>query len=173
MRFAVELYFDVDADSQIRLLWSDLAAAGLPAWPLQIGARPHVSVLVVDSENIRDVAATFDALPLTAPFQLTFGSAGHFNGDAGIVFLKPEPSPDLRRIHDRAVEIARTNELLPLHSGDEWIPHCTCDYELTATQAARAMSVMQKAMPFDVRVQEIGCVEVSPRHVRPIRLRTL
>lgn len=93
MAFAVEFYFDKESDSKVRTVWFELLASGLPAWPLRIGARPHVSVLVFDSGPLDRIEPVFRSLTTAAPFHLTFRATGQFGSDDGIfIFLKPEPS---------------------------------------------------------------------------------
>src|SRR4030095_2546610 len=108
MAFAIELYFDDVADVRIRSAWRALSAASLPAWPLRIGARPHISILIVDKAPSSIIDTVFRALVSEAPFELAFGVADHFETDDAIIFLKPDPSAELRRLHSRAVAVARS-----------------------------------------------------------------
>src|SRR6478736_5255022 len=103
MAFAIELYFDGVADSRIRSAWSELSAASLPAWPLRIGARPHISILIVDQASRASIDGIFRSIVSAAPFEIVFGSADHFEVDDAIVFLKPDASSDLRSLNKRAV----------------------------------------------------------------------
>jgi hypothetical protein len=103
MAFAIELYFDDVADARIRATWRELSAASLPAWPLRIGARPHVSVLVVDQASTSIIGTIFRSLISTASFQVVFGRADHFEVDDAVIFLKPDASPELWSLHNLAV----------------------------------------------------------------------
>ena len=167
MAFAIELYFDRQADSKIRSAWSELAAASLPVWPLRIGARLHVSILVVDSGFREDIDAVFGSINVT-PFRITFSSADHFDIDDATLFLKPDASEELRRLHDQAAIGARSRGLMPRHSGDEWVPHCTCDYRLSRTQLNLGLSILERFVALEARVEEIGAVKVTPESVHQI-----
>src|SRR4030095_2951848 len=103
MAFAIELYFDDVADVRIRSAWRALSAASLPAWPLRIGARPHISILIVDQASPASIDAIFRSMISTAPFEIVFSSADHFEVDDAIVFLKPDASSDLHSLNKRAV----------------------------------------------------------------------
>jgi 2'-5' RNA ligase len=170
MAFAIELYFDSLAESKIRSAWSELSAASLPAWPLRIGARPHVSILVVDSALREDIDAVFRSLSVE-PFRITFTAADHFDMDDAILFLKPGASKELRSLHDRAVVRAKSRGLKPRHFGDEWVPHCTCDYGISQKQLSVGLSIVKRFLPLEARVEEIGSVEVTPESVHQIELK--
>ena len=171
--FAVELYFDSASDSRIKDAWSELSAASLPAWPLRIGARPHVSILVVDSASSANIDAIFRSVIPAAPFGLAFGSVDHFGTDDAIVFLKPDPSEELRRLHRLAVAEAETRGLIPRHRGNNWVPHCTCDYRIKQEQLPVCLSILKRLLPLQVRVQEVGYAEVTPDRVNQLATATL
>jgi hypothetical protein len=172
MAFAIELYFDDVTESKIRSVWSELLVATLPVWPLRIGARPHASILVVDSGSSDDINTILRSIVHVSPFQLVFGLADHFD-DVGLIFLKPDRSEELRDLRRRASTEARSKGLIPRHDGDEWVPHCTCDYGLTQEQMSVGLSILKRGLPLPARVEEAGSVEVTPRSVRPITTVTL
>lgn len=168
MAFAIELYFDIGSDSRIRAAWSELLAAGLPAWPLQIGARPHVSILVVDSASAQSVDVVFRSIRPAAPFRLIFRLADYFGADDSVLFLKPDDSAELHNLHKRAAAEARSRGLVPRHEGDEWVPHCTCDYSLSKDQVSCGLSILKRILPLQVNIEQAGYVEVTPQSVRQI-----
>jgi len=168
MAFAIELYFDIGSDYKIRAAWSELLAAGLPAWPLKIGARPHVSILVVDSASAKSVDLVFRSVRPAAPFRLDFRSADYFGVDDSVLFLKPDDSAELHDLHRRAAAEARSRGLVPRHEGDEWLAHCTCDYSLSKDQVSRGLSILKRFLPLQVSIEQEGYVEVTPQSVRQI-----
>jgi hypothetical protein len=170
MTFAIELYFDGVAESKIKAAWSDLSATSLPSWPLRIGARPHISILVVDKATRAGMDTVFRSVAASKPFQVLFRSADYFDSDEAILFLKPDASDDLRILHNRAVEEARSWGLIPRHYGDEWIPHCTCDYGLTKSQVSIGVSILNRILPLPARIVGIGCVEVTPDSVNQLAI---
>lgn len=173
MAFAIELYFDGVADSRIRSAWSELSAASLPAWPLRIGARPHISILIVDQAPPASIDAILRSIIQTAPFEIAFVSADHFEVDDAIIFLKPDASSDLHSLNKLAVAEARSHGLIPRHHEDEWVPHCTCDYQVGKTQLSIGLSILKQLLPLKARVQEVGYVKVTPESVDQIATATL
>jgi 2'-5' RNA ligase len=173
MTFAVELYFDSTSDSRIKAAWSELSAASLPAWPLRTGARPHVSILVVDSASSANVDAIFRSIVPTAPFRLAFSAVDHFGTDDAIVFLKPDPSEELRRLHRLAAVEAESRGVIPRHRGNDWVPHCTCDYRIKPEQLPVSLSILKRLLPLQVRVQGVGYAEVTPEWVHQVATATL
>src|SRR6185369_3626816 len=113
MAFAIELYFDGVADSRIRSAWSDLSAASLPAWPLRIGARPHISILIVDQSYPESIDPIFRSMISAPQFEIVFGSVDHFEVEDSILFLKPDASSELRSLNKRAAIEARSHGLIP------------------------------------------------------------
>ena len=146
----------------------DLFAGTLPAWPLRIGARPHVSILVVDSASSHQIDAIYRPIVTAPRFRLVFNSADYFGDDDGVIFLKPDDSAELHKLHKRAVAEARSGGLKPRRAGDEWVPHCTCDYSLTKEQIPMGLLILKRFLPLHVRVEQVGYVEVGPQSVRPI-----
>jgi 2'-5' RNA ligase len=166
MAFAIELYFDKAAELQIKKAWTELAHASLPAWPLRIGARPHISILILDEATLERLDAVFRSLLSAKAFDLVFKSVDHFAGDDAIIFLKPDSSVELLELHDRAVAAAQSRHLAPRHAGSEWTPHCTCDYGVGAEQLPTALSILRECLPVVAHVDELGYVEVTPESVR-------
>jgi 2'-5' RNA ligase len=173
MAFAIELYFQEAADSQIRKAWSELSKAGLPAWPLRITARPHVSILIVDAAPSVDIDAVFHNLIPASPFSLRFAEVDHFEGDDAIIFLKPAASEQLFQLHHRAVEEAGLRNLMPRHHGEEWVPHCTCDYGVSTKLLPIGLSILKRYVPFNAPIEEMGYVEVTSSSVRQIAVAEL
>jgi hypothetical protein len=171
MAFAIELYFDKVAESKIRAAWSELAEATFPAWPLRIGARPHVSILILDSGSRTKVEELFRNLVAFDPFTVMFTVADYFDGKDSTIFLKPDVSESLRRLHYLAVKDSQARSMAPRHSGDEWIPHCTCDYRVNPTKLPVGLLILNRHLPLEARVEEIGCVEVTPTSVLRVGVR--
>jgi 2'-5' RNA ligase len=115
----------------------------------------------------------FRSIASAKPFEVLFGHADYFEGDEAILFLKPDPSDELRTLHNRAVEDARSRGLMPRHHGDEWVPHCTCDYGVSKAQVSIGLSILNRVLPLPVRIVEIGYVEVTPHSVDQFAITTL
>jgi len=100
-------------------------------------------------------------------------AADCFDGPDAVIFFKPAVPEALRRLHDVAVKEAQARSLEPRHFGDEWIPHCTCDYGVDANQIAAGLAILSRHVPFEASVEEIGCVEVTSNSVAQIALATM
>ena len=166
MGYAVELYFDAGAESTLRRLIADLAAAGVPDILGQLGARPHVSLAVfaaVDPEALIEQTAAFAGV--TAPFDLTLSHIGTFPTTEGIVFAGPTPTAHLLSLHRAYHERLASAGITPdnYYVPERWVPHCTTATDLTPAQVAMAVCFCVEAFrPVQVTCQEIGVISYRP-----------
>jgi 2'-5' RNA ligase len=107
------------------------------------------------------------------PFQLNFTTADHFDADDAILFLKPDTSEELVDLHHRAVGMAESVGLTSRHQGEEWVPHCTCDYGISHKQLSAGLSILRRFLPVHARIEAIGYVEVTPQSVREFGTRVV
>ena len=166
MPFAVEMYFDSEAEARIRCLWDQLANAEVSSFMIDIGARPHLSLAVypsVDSEalcrELASFARSFD------PISLEFASIGVFPGNEGVVYSAPTVTPELlaahRRYHDQMQRLA-PNCMRYYHPG-KWTPHCTIATGVNVERRSQAVELCHSSNalgPFTIK--EIGLIEFRP-----------
>lgn len=100
MGFAVELYFDEARDNRVRQLWQALAAGGITSGMVDIEARPHISLAVLDSGRPSTIQSGIaDFAGQIEPFSLQFSSVGSFPTAEGVVFLAPVVTNTLLAVH--------------------------------------------------------------------------
>ncbi len=172
MPYAVELFFDQRTDTAVRKLWRWLADEGISTYLASSDSVPHISLGGfddLDGLQTAQVTETLQALAVsTGPFPLTFtGIEGFVN--AGVIFLAPEPSPELAGLHDRfctALGNVR-DRLWPLYTPGIWVPHCTvaidvqpCSRHLVS-EIRRALSEHIE-LPWPLTVQRMGLVRFRP-----------
>jgi 2'-5' RNA ligase len=168
MPYAIELYFDSQAETAVRHIWQAIADAGSSSPMLEAGHRPHVSLAVYDSEDL-DTAESGQALAsfarLLAPFPLLLSHIGIFATAEGVLYLGATATEDLLALHARFHDVFAdyAHHLRPYYRVGRWVPHCTLAHELSAAACADLLPLCWSApLPLQVTVQEIGISRVSP-----------
>ncbi|MDE0042988.1 MAG: 2'-5' RNA ligase family protein [Candidatus Poribacteria bacterium] len=177
MPFAVELFFDTQAEKQICDAWKAIQKAGIGSSLLDAGYRPHVSLGVcsrIEPSAFEAELSTF--AENVAPFPLTLSSVGIFPGVEGVIFLGATVTERLLDVH------AALHKIFKTHAGEQsehyavgnWVSHCTLAFGLSEPQIAEAMSICRGIpLPVSTEVKEIGLMEVSPDSCQTLCLRKL
>lgn len=142
MIYAAELLFDLETESRILDIWSELRNRGLSSSMFDVGAKPHVTIAVWESvddlPSLQKAIADFAGSTPPLPMQLT--SVASFITSPGVVFLAPTPTREIidfhRDFHDFLGDFPATS-YLPIH----WEPHCTVAIDLAPERVAPAMEV--------------------------------
>ena len=163
MPFAVELFFDTEAENQILDASIAIQNAGISSSVLY---RPHVSLGVCNriDANAFEAELSFFA-ERVAPFPLTLSSVGIFPGMEGVIFLGVTVTEHLLNVHAAFHKVFNTyaQEQSEHYVVGNWVPHCTLAFGLSEPQIAEAVSICRSMpLPISAEVQEIGLTEVSP-----------
>jgi 2'-5' RNA ligase len=159
MSFAIELYFDEDAEAVVLEAWKAMADAGISTAMLDGVQRPHVTLGVCDeiSQTFKNALALF-AKEIT-PFDLSLSSVGVFNSAEGVVFLAPTVTRSLLDLHQRFHVFLdqHSAKKWPLYLPGAWVPHCTLALRLTPEQLQQAFAIAATIkLPMMCRIIEIG-----------------
>lgn len=166
MGFAVEMYFDREAEERVRSLWLELQAAGLDSTLLDIGARPHLSLAVFDRVEVSALCGLVEEFAdRVHGYSSLFAAVGTFPGNEGVVFLAPAVSGELLALHGtfhrRLLDLGL--ETWEYYSPGRWIPHCTVALRLSSKALPEAVDLCRRSAalgPFTIR--ELGLIEFSP-----------
>ena len=166
MVFAVEMYFDPEADRAVRQIWQNIAEAGLKSFMLEGNYRPHISLSVCQELDIAGLSQALEKFAKALPaLTISLGSVGIFPGAEGVVFLAAVVDQALLKAHSDFYRIFPEYARQPseYYSVGQWVPHCTLAMFLPVKEMAQALPViMQVQLPIQARLTEIGIVEVSP-----------
>ncbi len=171
MSYSASLWFDPNAEAQIRDVWQGLADAGL-AVPVDGPVRPHVTLvhsLNVDLELF--VTALRERLEAHPAFALTLPGLGLFV-ESGILYLSTVMTDALWTLHRDVAELtlehgARSN---PYYQPNRWTPHCTLALELTPQTMLEAVKACQTVpFPLTARATRVGIIE-NPSEVEVLAL---
>ncbi|MBX7259129.1 MAG: 2'-5' RNA ligase family protein [Candidatus Hydrogenedentes bacterium] len=166
MGFAVELSFDVEADTAVRRLWERLEEHNISDVLPSIGACPHISLAVFDSVDpdrlgpeLKQFAAEEKCI------ETRFGAVGIFPSEDGVVFLAPVVTRELlemhARFHDRIAALGIQS--LEHYQPGNWNPHCTAALDLPHGSVPRAVEACYHGHIFiPVRLQAVQLIEFRP-----------
>ena len=146
---SIELLFDPDTEASIRLIWDDLAAAGLPSQAAHRSPsnRPHVTLAVAES-----IAPAVDGLlagvAARLPVRCLVGAPLLFGSGKRVLARLAVPSAEVTLLqaevalttleHMRPGPVAHT---LP----GAWTPHVTLCRRLAPDDVAAALDVIGSA----------------------------
>ena len=166
MPFAVELFFDTQAEEQICDAWKVIQETGISSSLLDAGYRPHISLGVCNRIEPNAFEAELSSFAASvAPFPLALSSVGIFPGAQGVIFLGITVIEHLLDVHAGFHQIfkAHAHEQSEYYAVGRWVPHCTLAFGLSERQIAEAVSICRGiSLPIPAEVKEIGLMEVSP-----------
>ena len=160
MAYSVSLWFDENAERQVRSVWQSLADAGVETTFANGLMRPHVTLahgLEGDLEPF--VAALRERLETQPTFDLTFTSLGLF--DSGILYLAARMTQTLWTLHREVAALAEAQGggSSLYYRPDFWTPHCTLALNLTPEATLEAVRVCYKVTPLSASVTRVGIIE--------------
>ncbi len=163
MAFAVTLLFESDIAAAIAARWELLAAAGVSRSMLDLGYRPHVSLVVHDGPidagatvALDRVFAQVDRMAVTLTGVTTFGTG------SGVCYAALAPSPDLMRLHATTVS-AMGNGCRPHYRTGGWTPHCTLATDMSDLDVGRAKAILEEDwLPLEGFFETAELVEFVP-----------
>jgi hypothetical protein len=144
MAFAVTLLFEPDIAAAIVARWDVLAAAGVSRSMLDLGYRPHVSLVVHDGPIAAGAAAALDRVFAQADrMAATLTGVTTFGPGSGVCYAALAPSPELMRLHVSTVS-AMGDCCRPHYQTGRWTPHCTLATDMSDLDMGRANALLDK-----------------------------
>ena len=159
MPYSVSLWFDENAEKQVRSVWQSLANAGTKSF---VGGpiRPHVTLAYGLTLELEPFTALLrERLEAQPAFELTFTSLGLFN--SGILYLAARMTGALWTLHREVAELAEElgGGSSRYYRPDLWTPHCTLAVNLTPEMMLQAMRVCHKVTPISASATCVGIIE--------------
>lgn len=160
MPHAVTVTFDPRAESDIRALWASIANNRINSSMMHLGVAPHLSLGVFDDAMEGPLIARVTAFGAkVAPFAIAFDRIDMFPGRETVLFLAPQASPRLRRLHEGFHDqVQGVGTCAADYRPGAWVPHATIAMGLRQRQLARARKLLDGA--FDTIVARIVGLEV-------------
>jgi 2'-5' RNA ligase len=139
MALALSLRFDANTSAAIGRLWRALADADVSSDMLDLGYPPHLTLLVMDDEQL--AATLAPALAKVAPFAppcLHLGEVNTFPQTEVVYVGCDGDLTGLRELHRLAAALVPEESPRPYYRPASWTPHVTLQ---TAGNASRALQV--------------------------------
>ena len=132
-------------EDAILSIWREFARRGLTSLMLDIGGRPHVTLLAAGRFSLEAHARELAKLVESqAPIEVTFSHLGVFSGESEVLYAgvaDPAPLADLQR---RLFEIfSPSAEIFPLYRPGATVFHCTLGLGMAKADVAEATAVAQ------------------------------
>lgn len=166
MAFAINLYFDQAAEDIIRGIWRQLAPLEKSKCLTCFNSRPHITLAIYENldltqaqERIARFCADF------TPFQLKFFQLGIFPHHKGTIFLTPNLTEDLFKIHRHFHELFADHlaQEWDYYKPNTWHPHCTLAMETPLAYIPLVLEEILKVFtPFEITIESIGIVSLEP-----------
>jgi len=164
MPFAVEMFFDENADKLVRQVWDDLARAKVNAFMIDGGYRPHVTLGVFEGYTSPEFESELRLFTeKRGVFSIKFDYLGVFPRPEGVVYFGAVVTGQLLSIHG---EFARHFAPLmmgirPYYLPGSWVPHCTLAYGLSMAAIPSVVEQCSRVtLPLAAQVRQIGLVEI-------------
>lgn len=128
MYYSIELLFDETSEQVVRKLWGGLSDAGINDLMNLSNADPHISLLILDTDEINNVIRIAeDYFSTVKQFEITFDSVGSFPGDEGVVYISPIITEHLLGVHKGLLEKLShySQNIWGYYRVNKWSPHLT------------------------------------------------
>lgn len=171
MAHAIEMFFDEDADTEVRTLWGKLATAGLPSLATRTHRqhRPHVSLTVTASLDQADLTPVRSVLAEHLPVML-LDALGTFPGSEGALFLAAVVTTDLLTLHAKVHDALAGQPVThwPYYLPGRWVPHCTLAQGLSRDEIAEAFRLLHGYQPVAVQLTSAGITDTVTGAITPL-----
>ena len=166
MGYAVELNLSRDSAVRVVKVWESLAREGISSVMLDVGARPHISLAVLDDLNPEALRTDLSRFAEhTPPLSLDLASAGTFPTAEGVVFLAPVVTQELLAVHSRfhSLLTERGIDSAAYYRPGNWVPHCTVAIDLAPGKIGAALENCVRSEAFGaVDLDEVSLIEFRP-----------
>jgi 2'-5' RNA ligase len=163
MGWAVILLPDEKADASARRVWRAVQAAGFRSVFFEGDSYPHVSLMVLETQDGTLESAVRRFAAETPPATVTFAAIGSFGQD--VIYLSPEPMAALYEMNRRLTrEMGALAALAdPHYLPGEWRPHMSAAFSIPEGGFKSAMrAVTGSFAPFQATFGSIAVVKYNP-----------
>lgn len=166
MPYAINLYFNQEAESQVMDIWRSLEKLDQSKCLTCTNSRPHITLAIFDELDLADtkerLTSSFEEVK---SFALNFRQVGIFPNNKGAIFLTPNLSDELFRIHRQLHTVFNDveNQGWDYYKPQSWYPHCTLAIETARESIPKVLEeVLKVFQPIEVTICSIGIVSLDP-----------
>lgn len=167
MTEALNLRAEDAGAAPILALWRE-AGRLEPAPSMQAhGYPPHLTLAIYEEAGRAELLRALDAAAEgRTALALTFTRIRWFEGLPLVLFVEPEPDPELAAIHAAIHAVIDPHRCHARYRPDRWTPHCTLALHIGAGNVAAAQALAARPFhPFAVRFDRVEWVRFPPAAV--------
>ena len=164
MGLAVSLLFDGATTAAVRALWERLAGAGISSSMIDLGYLPHVTLTVVQDENLAgELQRKLTQQAWGEVLDMEIGPADRFDG-TDVVWLGCSGN-ELRAMQRAVCGLISPDEIEPHYRPESWVPHMTLQ---TSGDAEAARALAEVVWPVQIKAQAVAVDLIRFRPVVPL-----
>jgi hypothetical protein len=164
MPYALELFFDLATEKEVRRVWRSIATRSGSSYLEENAVKPHVALIVFDAP-LNNAFADWRQILKSVEGVFALREIGRRVFDAGVAFVEFEKSPVLSRLHDAALGFATSASLrvAALYDHNQWIPHCTLAQKVSPRNIATLQAIqMDYPLECSWTIASAGVVTFPP-----------
>lgn len=166
MSYAINLYFNEEAEQSIMRLWESLALLNLGKCMSCTNGRPHITLAIYNDLDLTKAQEILGTLAQAVPsFELVFLQVGIFPLHKGTIFLTPNLTNDLFQVHGmlHAALAAWQGQGWDYYKPQIWHPHCTLSMETAVEDIPKVLGeILKDFRSIEVMIESIGIVSLDP-----------
>lgn len=166
---ALVMFFDGEADGQVRALWRRLESGGVPSMASKSHRkhRPHLSFAVAGTIPPGTRKALRTDLALLAVPNLWLYTLGTFPNAENILFLGAVTDAELLAVHSAVHDTlaGKVKQPSAAYLPGAWIPHCTLAMGIEPDQLTAGIAALHPIEPIKATITEIGIVDTQTGEV--------
>lgn len=169
MAHALDLFFEEEAEAEIRARWRRLEALGVPS-PASRGDRPHVRLAAAGTIPAAVRKSLRSELRLLSMPDLWFSTLGTLPGEDRALLLGAVVDTELLAVHSAVHDVLAGTVTQPsaYYFPGAWIPHCTLGQGLTPEQLVTGFAALQPPSPVRAPVAEVGVTDTRTGEVESL-----
>ncbi|MDG0965154.1 MAG: 2'-5' RNA ligase family protein [Opitutales bacterium] len=146
MPYSLEVHFDDVTNAMIQNMWKKISENKIPCRAFDKNFTPHLTLVYGEISGPKKV--NWEFLEGQKKFEITFENLAIFE-DRGLVFLSPEKSKPLSKLHSLHDANAGFSSMNKFYRTAKWDPHCSLASRLTPKQVQRCASLFNDfKLPF-------------------------
>lgn len=166
MKYALNLYFNKQAEAEILNIWESLAVLGSGKCMSCYNGRPHITLAIYDKLSLDMARKRLKELAEEiSSFKLKLIQIGIFPHNKGAIFLAPNLIDELFYIHRQIHRLFQDYEEQgsDYYKPQAWYPHCTLSLETPLDEIPKVLGHILKIFrPIEATIESIGIVSLEP-----------
>ena len=146
MPYSLEVHFDDITNATIQNMWKKISENKIPCRAFEKKFRPHLTLVYGEISGPKKI--NWEFLEGQKSFEISFENLAIFE-DRGLLFLAPEKSSPLTKLHSLHDANADFSSMNKLYRTAQWDPHCSLASRLSPKQVQRCASLFDDfELPF-------------------------